>query len=133
MDSSDAAVFRPASVSSIRRTIVPPYRRANNQLKMKVRALPMCKKPVGEGAKRTRTIGSCQYNKPHDFPLAPRGSHISADTCNWFPHAPCNSCPNLRDFSVERHDDTARTSWQPACSMGRQLKWREPVARWQSI
>jgi hypothetical protein len=25
-------------------------------LKIKVRALPMCKKPVGEGAKRTRSM-----------------------------------------------------------------------------
>jgi hypothetical protein len=34
--------------------MVPAFRRAYNQLKMKVRALPTCKKPVGEGAKRTR-------------------------------------------------------------------------------
>jgi len=33
--------------------MVPAFRRAYNQLKMKVRALPTCKKPVGEGAKRT--------------------------------------------------------------------------------
>jgi hypothetical protein len=53
MDRIDSSVLRPASVSSMRRIIVPLWRRAYNQLKMKVRALPMCKKPVGEGAKRT--------------------------------------------------------------------------------
>jgi hypothetical protein len=38
-------------------------------LKMKVRALPTCKKPVGEGAKRTRTMPNLdrsQYNRPAD-------------------------------------------------------------------
>jgi hypothetical protein len=34
--------------------MVPPFRRAYNQLNMKVRALPTWRKPVGEGAKRTR-------------------------------------------------------------------------------
>ena len=34
-------VLRPTSVSSMRRIMVPPLRRAYNQLKMKVRALPM--------------------------------------------------------------------------------------------
>jgi hypothetical protein len=36
--------------------MVPPVRRAYNQLKMKVRALPTWRKPVGEGAKRTRGL-----------------------------------------------------------------------------
>jgi ribosomal protein L32E len=34
--------------------MVPRFRRANSQLKMKVRALPTWRKPVGDGAKRTR-------------------------------------------------------------------------------
>jgi hypothetical protein len=37
--------------------MVPPVRRAYNQLKMKVRALPTWRKPVGDGAKRTRGFG----------------------------------------------------------------------------
>ena len=53
MELSDASVLRSTSVSSMRRIIVPPLWRAYSQLKMKVRALPMCRKPVGEGAKRT--------------------------------------------------------------------------------
>jgi hypothetical protein len=36
--------------------MVPPFRRAYNQLKMKVRALPTWRNPVGEGAKRTRGL-----------------------------------------------------------------------------
>jgi hypothetical protein len=36
--------------------MVPPYRRAYSQLKMKVLALPMWRNPVGEGAKRTLCI-----------------------------------------------------------------------------
>jgi hypothetical protein len=50
-------------VSSIRRIIVPPFRLAYNQLKMKVRALPMWRYPVGEGAKRTRSMNA-QYSVP---------------------------------------------------------------------
>src|SRR5271154_3303001 len=58
MESTEAWVLRSTSVSSIRSTIAPPLCRAYSQLKMKVRALPMCRKPVGEGAKRTRVMKS---------------------------------------------------------------------------
>jgi hypothetical protein len=34
---------------------VPPWWRAKSQLKSAVRAPPICRKPVGEGAKRTTT------------------------------------------------------------------------------
>ena len=54
----DARYCAPTSVSSMRRIIVPPLWRAYSQLKMKVRALPMCRNPVGEGAKRTRSMGN---------------------------------------------------------------------------
>jgi hypothetical protein len=37
--------------------MVPPFRRAYNQLKINVRALPTCRNPVGEGAKRTLNCG----------------------------------------------------------------------------
>jgi hypothetical protein len=50
-------VLRSTSVSSSRRIIVPAFRRAYNQLKINVRALPTCRKPVGEGAKRTLNCG----------------------------------------------------------------------------
>ena len=49
-----ASVLRSTSVSSRRKTMVPLLGRAKSQLKMKVRALPTWRKPVGEGAKRTR-------------------------------------------------------------------------------
>src|ERR1700704_5349681 len=54
MELTDASVLRPTSVSSRRRIIVPALWRAYSQLKMNVRALPTCRKPVGDGAKRTR-------------------------------------------------------------------------------
>src|SRR6185312_11616252 len=57
MDWMLASVLRSTSVSSRRRTMIPPLWRAKSQLKMKVRALPTCRKPVGEGAKRTRGVG----------------------------------------------------------------------------
>src|SRR5471032_2315673 len=53
---TEASVLRATSVSSMRRTMAPPLWRAYSQLKMKVRALPICRKPVGEGAKRTRVM-----------------------------------------------------------------------------
>jgi hypothetical protein len=49
------SVERSRSVSSMRRSIVPPCRRANSQLNRAVRAPPMWRKPVGEGAKRVTT------------------------------------------------------------------------------
>src|SRR5579863_7255093 len=54
MESTEAWVLRSTSVSSRRRIMVPLLWRAYNQLKIKVRALPTCRKPVGDGANRTR-------------------------------------------------------------------------------
>src|SRR6185436_8585593 len=62
MESSDAWVFRSTSVSSMRRIMVPPLWRAYSQLKINVLALPMWRYPVGEGAKRTRSMNSLQDN-----------------------------------------------------------------------
>src|SRR5947209_5792854 len=45
---------RSRSVSSMRSTRVAPAWRAVSQLYSAVRAPPMCRAPVGEGAKRTR-------------------------------------------------------------------------------
>src|SRR5690606_27212795 len=50
------ATSRFWSVSSRRRMNCPPCLRANIQLKRALRALPMCRYPGGEGAKRTRTV-----------------------------------------------------------------------------
>src|SRR5689334_21599155 len=61
-----SATSRLVSVFSMRSLNSPPLWRANSQLKSAVRTFPMCRKPVGEGAMRTRT----------DIPLslwAPRG------------------------------------------------------------
>ena len=57
-DPSASFVERATSVSSMRRTNVPPAPRASSQLKSAVRALPTCSCPVGLGAKRTRITGS---------------------------------------------------------------------------
>src|SRR5438132_4994907 len=48
-------VLRDWSVSSMRSTNAPLFFRAQSQLNNAVRAPPMCRYPVGEGAKRTRT------------------------------------------------------------------------------
>ena len=50
-----ATVERSRSVSSMRSSIVPPWRRACSQLNRAVRAPPMWRKPVGDGAKRVIT------------------------------------------------------------------------------
>jgi hypothetical protein len=42
--------------------MVPPVRRAYNQLKMNVRALPTWRNPVGDGAKRTRGLAELRSN-----------------------------------------------------------------------
>src|SRR5881397_3110067 len=51
-----SCVLRDWSVSSMRSTNTPFCLRAQSQLKSAVRAPPMCRYPVGEGAKRTRTV-----------------------------------------------------------------------------
>src|ERR1700682_4769891 len=52
----DSSVERCRSVSSIRSRNLPPTLRAYSQLKSAERAAPMCKYPVGDGAKRTRVV-----------------------------------------------------------------------------
>src|SRR3954454_18660267 len=56
MASTAASVERARSVSSIRNRKVPPWWRANSQLNKAVRAPPIWRNPVGEGAKRVTTV-----------------------------------------------------------------------------
>src|SRR5215471_13496092 len=56
MASIAAAVERSRSVSSTRRMNTPPLWRVKRKLNSAVRAPPMCRKPVGLGAKRVRTV-----------------------------------------------------------------------------
>src|SRR5580704_15976734 len=59
--------LRSSSVSSMRRTNVPPCWRTNSQLKSAARALPTWKYPVGDGAKRARggvVVGSVMWDTP---------------------------------------------------------------------
>src|SRR5205814_6471819 len=51
-----SGVERTRSVSSMRSRNLPPWCRAKSQLKSAVRAPPICRNPVGEGAKRTTTL-----------------------------------------------------------------------------
>ena len=51
----DSSESRAASVSSMRKTKVPPVWRAQAQLNRQVRTMPTWGVPVGEGQKRTRT------------------------------------------------------------------------------
>ena len=51
-----SGVERSRSVSSTRSRNSPPSCLAKSQLKMAARMLPICTLPVGEGAKRTRTV-----------------------------------------------------------------------------
>src|SRR5262249_12700768 len=54
--STSSGLFRSASVSSIRRIIVPPCRRTKSQLNSAVRAPPTCRYPVGDGANLTLAV-----------------------------------------------------------------------------
>src|ERR1700722_5382590 len=54
-----SSVERSRSVSSMRRTNVPECRRAYSQEKSAVRRPPICRKPVGLGAKRVRVLIWC--------------------------------------------------------------------------
>ena len=57
-----AWVERALSVSSIRSRNLPPWWRAKSQLNSAVRAPPICRKPVGEGAKRVTTGFDCELS-----------------------------------------------------------------------
>src|SRR5699024_10428605 len=54
----DSSESRAASVSSMRKTRVPPWWRAKAQLNRAVRINPTCGVPVGDGQNRTRTAGA---------------------------------------------------------------------------
>src|SRR3989338_816141 len=64
MAPTDSSEDLTSSVSSILKINVPPWLRAKSQLKRAVRAPPMWRNPVGEGAKGTRTfdMGLSFYN-----------------------------------------------------------------------
>src|SRR4051812_3934965 len=64
-----SATSRLVSVFSIRRWNSPPSCcRANSQLKSAVRTLPMCSRPVGLGAMRTRTLMRLAYSREREGP-----------------------------------------------------------------
>src|SRR5262245_26706707 len=71
MACTDSVVDRSRSVSSIRSTKRPWFRRASSQLKSAVRAPPMCRYPVGEGANRTR--GGVAMTELAGLTAPPRG------------------------------------------------------------
>src|ERR1700744_6303323 len=56
---------------------LPPVRLAYSQLKRAVRAFPTCKRPVGEGAKRTRTV---PLSISHDHNLLTHGKSVIIKT-----------------------------------------------------
>ena len=60
-----SGVDRLRSVSSIRKRYTPPLWRAKSQLKSAVRAPPICRNPVGEGAKRVTTVMEHQFFLSH--------------------------------------------------------------------
>src|SRR5690242_19274271 len=60
--STACLVDRARSVSSIRSRNLPPWWRAKSQLKRAVRAPPIWRKPVGEGAKRTVTLMAARFS-----------------------------------------------------------------------
>jgi hypothetical protein len=69
--------------------MVPLLWRAKSQLKMKVRALPTWRKPVGEGAKRTRGV------------LAEEGAESGiVILCYQSRHNPTQNHPNGEDLSL---------------------------------
>src|SRR5712691_3107283 len=70
-----ASVDLSRSVSSILRMKVPPLLLANSQLNRAVRAPPTCRKPVGEGAKRTRTPAGAA-GSVRGFSMQPRFNPI---------------------------------------------------------
>ena len=74
--STFSGVERSRSVSSIRSRNWPPLPRARSQLYSAVRAPPMCRAPVGEGANRTRiwTQHAMKRGRP-DLMLI--GAHVS--------------------------------------------------------
>jgi len=87
----NASVLRAWSVSSMRRMNTPPVWRAYSQLNSAVRALPMWKKPVGLGAKRTRT---CDMRRGRSgFLACPPMEHQAASN-------PVNPVPPVKDSSV---------------------------------
>ena len=90
MFSTSSELDRSRSVSSTRRSISPPVRRASSQLNSAARALPTWRYPVGEGAKRSRGGCSeltargyrCERRAPEERPSA---ASVAGERQDWLP------------------------------------------------
>src|SRR3546814_4319352 len=95
-----ASVERARSVSSIRSRNRPPWWRANSQLNSAVRAPPIWRKPVGEGAKRV-TI----WPVARPVSLAISLCFLSNDlmAISETPRVPMGDVPAFDDVAVQRN------------------------------
>ena len=76
---TDSATSRLVSVFSIRSRHSPPRPRAKSQLKRNVRTPPMWRKPVGEGAMRTRTDTRVAYRRAFRRPCLRGRRYLEGD------------------------------------------------------
>src|SRR5271157_764007 len=107
---------RSKSVSSMRRTSVPPQCRSNSQLNSAVRAPPTWRYPVGEGAKRRRTSGLDfagveLMDDGWDYPLFPFSRFsIFAQVSSSGTVRLKNSAPGFESGSTQKYP--SRSNWQ---------------------
>src|SRR5215467_6319492 len=105
-----SAVDRARSVSSMRSRNLPPWWRAKSQLDSAVRALPICRNPVGEGAKRTTTVIALRWPPSYPSPLAGEGMGGNSWVVRGQPIMSCqgSTISTLGQLVVEEHLAQAR-------------------------
>src|SRR3954468_20657857 len=133
---------RSWSVSSTRSTKTPPWLLAQSQLKSAVRAPPMCKYPLGDGAKRRRgfmarpsTTGRAKRHLPTCFgpPERPRRDPGAASPPLWHlrrpPVAATSGLPGAARPVEEHHEQVAFSLRQGALREQREASCRRREAR----
>ena len=112
----NASFERSRSVSSMRRRKAPPLFLANSQLKTAVRAVPMCRVPVGLGARRTRTDTVVWGFGTGPTGLEPATSAVTGRCSNQLNYGPrCNHSGNKSPaFALRRLRDFASINLRPA-------------------
>ena len=98
---------RAVSVFSIRSRNSPPAWRAKSQLKSAVRTFPMCRRPVGEGAMRTRTDTRVAYRRAFRRPRLRGRRYLEGDRPDRGDRRQCGAGVHAEPADVEA--DPART------------------------
>lgn len=120
MESVYSCLERKRSVSSMRRWKWPPKWRASSQQKMAVRAPPMCRCPVGLGAKRVTTF---MVNYGHMVPEGKCALLLCLKYCEG-QRAPCGAIGCAQSCATWYCQGGFVPAFAPLCNAGNKASQR---------